>query len=221
VATARRRRLTLLGAARLYAITPEGEPGPTERLVAAWLRGGVDVVQLRQKRLTRGRLLDLACSLAGACTHAGALFVVNDHVDVALLSGADGVHVGPDDLTVAAARHVAGADLILGASASSPEAGRDAERDGADYLGSGPAYETPLKTEKRVIGPAGVAGVAAAVGVPVFAIGGIDRSRLAELRAAGVERVCAIRALGAAADPEAEVRAWLRELRPAPEGSRG
>ncbi|HEY7198702.1 MAG TPA: thiamine phosphate synthase [Candidatus Dormibacteraeota bacterium] len=206
----RQRRLT---AARLYAITPEAEPEAVERVVGAWLRGGVDVVQLRQKRLARGRLLDLATVLAGACAAAGALFIVNDHVDVAMLSGADGAHVGPDDLTVAAARRVAGPDLVIGASASSPEAGREAEGEGADYLGSGPAYETPLKTEKRVIGPAGIAAVAAAVDIPVFAIGGIDRGRLAEVRAAGLRRVCAIRALGAAADPEAEARAWAEALR--------
>src|SRR5205814_4931351 len=143
---------------------------------------------------------------------AGALLIVNDHLDVALLSGADGVHVGPDDLTVAAARAVAGPDLLVGASASSPDAGREAERDGADYLGSGPAYPTPLKTEKRVIGPAGVAAVSAAVAVPVFAIGGVERTRLAELRAAGVTRGCAIRALGGAAAPAAGARAWLDEL---------
>jgi len=186
-----------------------------ERLVAAWLRAGVPLVQLRQKRLPRGELLALATALARACAAAGALLVVNDHVDVALLSGADGVHLGPDDLTVAAARQVAGDGLLIGASASSPGAAAAAERAGADYLGTGPAYATPLKTEKRVIGPAGVAAVAAAAGVPVFAIGGIERSRLPELRAAGVTRVCAIRALGAAPDPEAEARAWLRELEPA------
>jgi thiamine-phosphate pyrophosphorylase len=208
--TSRRERLA---AARLYAITPEADPEALERLVGAWLRGGADVVQLRQKRLPRGQLLTLAERCAAACAAAGALFVVNDHVDVATLSGADGVHVGPDDLTVAAARRAAGADLLVGASASTPDAGREAERDGADYLGAGPAYATPLKTEKRVIGPAGVAAVAAAVGVPVFAIGGIDRARLPELRAAGVTRVCAIRALGEAADPEAEARAWAEALR--------
>jgi thiamine-phosphate pyrophosphorylase len=201
-----------LAAARLYAITPEAEPAVVERLAAAWLRGGVDVVQLRQKALARGQLLALACALARACAAAGALLVVNDHLDVALLSGADGVHVGPDDLTVAAMRRVAGAELLVGASASTPQAGRGAERDGADYLGCGPAYATPLKTEKRVIGPGGVAAVAAAVRLPVFAIGGIDRSRLPELRAAGVLRVCAIRALGEAADPEAEARAWREAL---------
>ena len=207
--TARHDRLT---AARLYAITPEAESAAVERVVTAWLRGGVDVVQLRQKRLARGPLLELATALAVACAAAGVLFVVNDHVDVALLSGADGVHVGPDDLTVGAARRVGGAGLLVGASASTPQAGREAEREGADYLGTGPAYATPLKTEKRVIGPAGVAAVASAVRVPVFAIGGVDRSRLPELRAVGLTRVCAIRALGEAADPEAEARAWKEAL---------
>jgi thiamine-phosphate pyrophosphorylase len=201
-----------LAGARLYAITPEAEPDAVGRLVAAWLRGGVDVVQLRQKRMARGRLLDLARSLADACAAAGALFVVNDHVDVALLCGAAGAHVGADDLTVAAARRVAGPALVIGASASTPEAALQAERDGADYLGTGPAYPTPLKGEKRVIGPAGVAAVAAAVRLPVFAIGGIDRARLPELVAAGVRRVCAIRALGEAPDPEAEARAWREAL---------
>lgn len=210
--TTDQRRRERLRAARLYAITPEGDPAEVERLVAAWLRGGVEVVQLRQKQLPRGRLLDLACSLAGACASAGALLIVNDHVDIAVLSGADGVHVGPDDLTVAAARRVAGPDVLVGASASFPDAAGRAEHDGADYLGTGPAYPTPLKTEKQVIEPAGVAAVAAAVRVPVFAIGGIDRSRLPELRAAGVERVCAIRALAEAPDPEAEARAWLKAL---------
>jgi thiamine-phosphate pyrophosphorylase len=135
--------------------------------------------------------------------------VVND---LALLSGADGVHLGPDDLSVGGARRSAGPGLLIGASASSPAAARQAETDGADYLGSGPVYSTPLKTEKRVIGPEGVAAVAAAVGVPVFAIGGIERSRLPELRAAGIRRVCAIRALALASDPEAEARGFRKAL---------
>jgi thiamine-phosphate pyrophosphorylase len=178
--------------------------------VAAWVRGGADVVQLRAKALNRASLLELAQDLAGLCGAGGALFFVNDHVDVALLSGADGVHLGPDDLSLAAARRVGGGDLLLGASASTPDAARAAEAAGASYLGSGPAYPTPLKTEKRVIGPHGVAAVAAAVAIPVFAIGGIERRRVPELRAAGVERVCAIRSLAEAPDPEAEVRR-LRE----------
>ncbi|HKA12299.1 MAG TPA: thiamine phosphate synthase [Candidatus Dormibacteraeota bacterium] len=208
----RQQLLDRVRAARLYAITPEAEPGHVERLVHAWLRGGASIIQLRQKQLPRGRLLELACALAPACARASALFIVNDHLDVALLSRASGVHFGPDDLSVLAARRVAGEDVIVGASASTPEAARQAERDGADYLGTGPAYPTPLKTEKQVIGPAGVAAVTVAVAIPVFAIGGIDRSRLSELRAAGVRRVCAISALGEAPDPEEEVRTWLQEL---------
>jgi len=195
-----------LAAARLYAITPDASPQSIEALVAAWLRGGVDIVQLRHKSLPRGELTGLAGRLARACREAGAIFIVNDHLDVALLSGADGVHLGPDDLTVAAARKVAGSAPLVGASASTPSAGVTAEREGADYLGSGPAYETPIKTEKRTIGPGGVVAVQAAVRVPVFAIGGLDRARLPETIAAGVRRVCVIRALSTAADPEAEAR---------------
>jgi thiamine-phosphate pyrophosphorylase len=196
----------LLASARLYAITPDGSPESIEELVSAWLRGGVDVVQLRHKSLPRGQLLDLARRLAKACAEAKALFIVNDHLDVALLSGAGGVHLGPDDLSTAAARKVAGPALVLGASASTPAAGVAAVREGADYLGTGPAYETPIKTEKHVIGPQGVAAVQAAVVVPVFAIGGVDRARLPEVIAAGLRRVCVIRALSTTSDPEAE--AW-------------
>jgi thiamine-phosphate pyrophosphorylase len=207
----RREALERIRAARLYAITPEAPPERIERLVAAWLRGGVDVVQLRLKQLPRGRLVELAGRLAAACAAAGVPLIVDDHVDVALLSGATGAHVGPDDLSVAAARQVAG-DLLIGASAATPEEGREAVRQGADYLGSGPAYPTPLKVQKPVIGPAGVAAVSVAVSVPVFAIGGIERSCLDELRSMGVRRVCAIRALSDIMDPEMEVRAWREAL---------
>src|SRR2546429_4820688 len=101
-----------MAAARLYAITPDAAPESIEQLVAAWLRGGVDVVQLRHKSLPRGHLLELARRLAHACGEARVLFIVNDHLDIALLSWADGVHLGPDDLSVAAARKVAGPALL-------------------------------------------------------------------------------------------------------------
>jgi thiamine-phosphate diphosphorylase len=201
-----------LASARLYAITPDAGPESIEELVAAWLRGGVDVVQLRHKSLPRGQLLELAQRVGRACADARVLFIVNDHLDIALLTGADGVHLGPDDLSLAAARKTAGPALLVGASASTPVAGVTAERDGADYLGTGPAYETPIKTEKRVIGPAGVAAVQAAVRVPVFAIGGLERARLPEVIAAGLHRVCVIRALSTAADPEAEATALKAAL---------
>lgn len=198
--------------ARLYAITPDAAPDEIERLVAAWLRGGVDVVQLRTKSLPRGVLLQVARRLAAACRETGTLSIVNDHLDIALLSGADGVHLGETDLSVEAARRVAGDRLIVGASASTPEAGERAERAGADYLGTGPAFATPIKAEKPAIGPEGVAAVQRRAGVPVFAIGGIERANVPELLQAGVTRICVIRALATASDPEGEARRLRQTL---------
>jgi thiamine-phosphate pyrophosphorylase len=206
----RRARLERLERAHLYAVTPESPPAELEALVEAWLEGGVDLVQLRAKHLPRAQLPDLASRLAARCS-GRALLIIDDYLDVALLSEADGVHLGADDLSVAAARRVCG-DLLVGASASDPAAAREAVAQGADYIGCGPAFATPIKAAKPPIGPEGVARVARAVSVPVFAIGGIDRSRLPELAAAGVRRVCAIRGLGAVADPAAEVRVWRAAL---------
>jgi thiamine-phosphate pyrophosphorylase len=189
-------------------ITPDQEPDRVEALASAALRGGADMLQLRHKVLARGDLLPLARRLRELTRSAGALFIVNDHLDLALLSDADGVHLGPDDLSVAGARRVAGERLLIGASASLPSTAIDAIEAGADYIGCGPAFATPLKPHKEVIGPAGVAKVAAAVGpaVPVFAIGGIDASNLAQLMAAGLRRACVVRAVGDAPDPEAAAR---------------
>jgi thiamine-phosphate pyrophosphorylase len=157
-------------------------------VATAALRGGAEVLQLRHKSLARGELLNLARKLREITSASSALFIVNDHVDIALLSEADGVHLGPDDLSIASARRIAGDRLLIGASASSPEAARAAIANGADYLGSGPAFATPIKTEKQVIGPKGVAAIASAVGpgVPVFAIGGIDETNVAQLIAEGL-----------------------------------
>lgn len=162
------------------------------------------MVQLRHKMLARGELLTLARQVREVTRDV--LFIVNDYVDIALLSEADGVHLGPDDVSVAAARRIAGERLIIGASASTVDAARTAVLAGAGYLGSGPAFATPIKAEKRVIGPAGIKAIAKAVDVPVFAIGGIDATNINEVIAAGVRRVCVIRAVGDAADPEAAAR---------------
>jgi thiamine-phosphate pyrophosphorylase len=201
-----------LAGAHLYFITPDEAPDRIVELVSA-VSHGADVIQLRHKHLARGELVSLARDLRAVTARAGVLFIVNDHVDVAMLCHADGVHLGPDDLSIASARRIAGDDLIIGASASSPEAARAAIANGADYLGSGPAFPTPIKTEKQVIGPSGVAAIAAAVGptVPVFAIGGIDESNVAQLTVEGLRRVCVIRAVSEASDP-AEATRRLRAM---------
>ena len=201
-----------LEAARLCVITPDRGHDELLDLVRAALRGGADVLQLRHKTLPRGELLALAHRVRDATTKARALFIVNDHVDIALIVGADGVHLGPNDMSIEAARRIAPEGFLIGASASSVEAARAAVQAGADYIGSGPAFSTPVKKEKAVIGPAGVASVVAAVDVPVFAIGGIEESNLAELITLGIHRACVIRAVADAPDPEqatARLRAML------------
>ena len=177
-------------------------------IAAAALRGGAEIIQLRHKSLGRRELLALARRLREPTRAAGALLVVNDHVDLALLSDADGVHLGADDLSIAAARRIAGDGLLIGASASTPDAALGAVESGADYIGCGPAFATPLKPQKAAIGPSGVAAVAKAVGasVAVWAIGGIDASNIAQLAAAGVQRACVVRAVAEAPDPEAAAR---------------
>ena len=178
------------------------------------MKGGADILQLRHKTLPRGELLELARRLRHLTSVAGVLFIVNDHLDIAMIAGADGVHLGPDDVSVESARRLAPEGFLVGASASSPEAARLAVGAGADYIGSGPAFSTPVKKEKGVIGPAGVAAVAAAVDVPVFAIGGIDESNIAQLTSLGIRRVCVIRAIAGSRDPESvtrRLRAMLTE----------
>ncbi len=172
------------------------------------MRGGADIIQLRHKTLARGELLELARRVRALTAEAGALFIVNDHVDIALLSDADGVHLGPDDLAITSARRVAGDKLLVGASASTLATAQAAIAAGAAYLGSGPAFATPIKAEKQVIGPAGIAAIVEAAGaeVPVFAIGGIDESNVAQLTAAGLRRACVIRAVADAPDPEQVTR---------------
>lgn len=200
----------LLQNAHLYAVTPDAEPDRILELARAWCEGGVDIVQLRHKTLARAALLRLAERLVDICRARGVLFIVNDHLDIALLSGADGVHLGEDDLSLADAEKAlqnAGARRILiGASTSSVPVAQAAERAGADYLGAGPVYATPIKAEKAALGLERVHEIREAVRIPVFAIGGIGPANVGELRAHGVDRVCVIRALSEVPDPEAEAR---------------
>src|SRR5258708_18726802 len=149
-------QLRRLLAAYLYVITPDAPPDHVFEVAAAALRGGADVLQLRHKKLARGELLALARRIREITTRSGALFIVNDHVDIALLSKADGVHLGPDDLSIPPALRIAAGRLLIAPSPPPPETAGAAIVEGADYLGSGPAFATPIKSEKQLIAPAGV-----------------------------------------------------------------
>ena len=201
-----------LARARLYLCLearPHGrDPGP---LLAAALRGGVGVVQLREKDAGDEAVLAAAATFRRLCDEHGALFVLNDRPDLAVRSGADGVHVGQEDMPVAAARALAGPELLVGLSTHAPAELDAAE--GADYIGVGPVWATPTKEGRPAAGLDYVRYAAATARMPWFAIGGIDLERVPRVVAAGATRLCILRAIRDAEDPEAVARA-LRALLP-------
>ncbi|WP_426506523.1 thiamine phosphate synthase [Dactylosporangium sp. McL0621] len=190
---------------RLHLVT-DTRPGRNAlEVVAAALRAGFDVVQVRpEDAVTDREAYELTVRVLAMCRELGRTCLVNDRLHIALAAGADGGHVGADDLPVAAARRVLGPHAILGATARNPETARRAVADGASYLGVGPAFATTTKTGlPDAIGPAGVRAVAEAVGVPVVAIGGVTAARAGELFAAGAHAVAVVGAVSGAADPYA------------------
>ncbi len=171
----------------------------------------VDVLQLRAKDAARPAILDAARAARARCAAAGVLLIVNDDPRLARAAGADGVHLGQDDMPVPAARTIVGPDLLIGLSTHTP-AQVDAAR-GVDYIGVGPVHATPTKPGRPAVGLALVRYAAAHARVPFFAIGGIDPGNVASVRAAGARRVAVVRAIAAAPDPAAAAR-LLREEAP-------
>jgi thiamine-phosphate pyrophosphorylase len=196
-----------IGSARLYLVC---DARPRAFLDAA-LRGGVDVIQLRDKALGDDGLLAAARDFRAAADAAGSLFVLNDRADLVEACGADGVHIGQDDGSVAAARAAVGPDRIVGRSTHAPAQGAEADADpDVDYLAVGPVHATPTKPGRPAAGVGYVAWAAAHVTTPWFAIGGLDAGNLPEVTAHGASRIVVVRAIADAADPEAAARA-LRE----------
>jgi thiamine-phosphate pyrophosphorylase len=199
--------------ARLHLITPERlDRGALEGAAAALATGG-RWLQVRAKEGTdRSRYL-AACALVAEAHRVGATCVVNDRTDLALASGADGVHLGLDDVPVAAVRAVVPDGFVVGATARNPEQARRAVDEGASYLGVGPVYATTTKAGlPEPIGLAGLAAVAAAVSVPVIAISGITAARVPAVLDAGATGVAVVGAVFATADPAAATRALLDAL---------
>lgn len=191
-----------------------GEGRELVDVVRAALRGGAPSIQLRAKQETAREMVELARVLRTETRAAGALLVVNDRVDVALVSGADGAHVGDDDLPLAAARAIVPPGFLLGRSVETPEEGARAREEGADYVGVGPVYETASKDDAGApVGLERVRAVVAAARIPAVGIGGIDEENAAEVVRAGAAGVAVIRAVMSAPDPEAATRALLRRVR--------
>ncbi len=167
----------------------------------AALTAGVGLLQLRQKHATDRHFLDLARRCKALCAAFQVPFIVNDRPDIARLAAADGLHLGQDDLDIAAARLVVGEEMPIGRSTHSLEQALAAEDEGADYLGFGPVFATPSKENPDpVVGIDGLREVVSRVSLPVVAIGGIDRENIAAVRDAGPAGIAVIRAILASSD---------------------
>jgi len=196
-----------------YLIASIPAPGARSvaELCAAAIAGGVGLIQCRAKGLsTREMLPDMAAAIALGRRH-GVPVIVNDRVDVALALGADGVHLGQDDLPVEAARRLAGPELLIGATTQTPELAREAEAAGADYVAVGPMYASAVKPGKAPVGPGRLAEVRAAVSVPVCAIGGITAEKATVVAAAGADLLAVISAIEGADDPEEATRRLVEQ----------
>jgi len=197
------------------------QEGDLPELVRAAVAGGVEVVQLREKELGDEELVSVAAALAALCERLGALLIVNDRPTVAFEARADGVHVGQDDLPPTEVRELVGPELLIGLSTHAPSEIDAVDATVVDYIGVGPVHETPTKPGRPAVGPELVRYAAANAGVPFFAIGGLRAGNLDEVLQAGARRVCVLRAISDAAEPQAAARE-LRELlerAPSPEAS--
>ena len=205
-------RRARLAAARLYLVcgaAPDASALPD--LLRGAVAGGVEIVQLREKHLADEELTAVANAARALCERLGALLIINDRPVVAAEVGADGVHVGQEDMPVAAVREIVGPEMLIGLSTHARQEIDAVDPTLVDYIGVGPIHETPTKLGRPAVGLELIRYAAAHAPVPFFAIGGLDAGNLGEALEAGAERVCVLRAIAAAEDPEQAART-LREL---------
>jgi thiamine-phosphate pyrophosphorylase len=199
--------------ARVYLLATESlSHRPLGETVEEAIRAGVDVVQLREKALPDRELLRLSRVLREITARHGALFIVNDRPDLALLVHADGVHLGQDDLPFGEVRSVVGDEVLIGVSTHSLAQARTAERQGADYIGVGPLFPTRTKDAGPLLGPEGLEEVLAQVKVPAFAIGGINTENVSAVSEKGGRRIAVSSAILGASDVTATVRSLVEGL---------
>ena len=197
---------------RLYAVTDRAWAADTDAFFAqiqAAIDGGAAFVQLREKHLGQDDFLAEARRFVALCREKGAVSIINDNVEIAAEVGADGVHVGQEDLACGRARAILGPDKIIGVSAHNVDEALAAQAAGADYLGVGAAFVSHTKGDAKPIAAEAMAAITAAVDIPVVAIGGITRENLPTLAGRGLDGVAVVSALFAQKD----VRAAAAELR--------
>lgn len=197
----------------LYAVTDRAWTGEQTlyRQVEAALKGGVTCVQLREKAMDDAAFLREAREIHALCRQYGVPFIVNDRVEIAIACGAEGVHVGQDDMAAGDVRRLAGEGMILGVSVHTVEEALEAIQNGADYLGLGAVFPTSTKTDVEQMANETVRAICDVVDVPVVAIGGINRKNMRKLSGSGVDGVALVSAIFSETDIEAACRD-LRKL---------
>ena len=203
-----------LRTARLYGILDLGYVAEAQALATAGhlLEGGVQVLQLRAKGREPHDIIPLARELALACRKHGVPFIINDFPELVPETGADGAHVGQDDMSVDEARRMAGAGAIIGKSTHSLTQAIAAQSESPDYIGFGPLFATPTKPDYRPVGLDDVVEVHRQVSLPIFCIGGIKRENLSKVLRAGAQRVVIVSGILHAADPAAYSRECLAAI---------
>ncbi|MBQ8297132.1 MAG: thiamine phosphate synthase [Ruminococcus sp.] len=196
----------------LYAVTDrrwlDGETLAAQ--VEKALRGGVTCVQLREKELSDDEFLAEALEIKEICRRYDVPFIINDNVDVAVKCGADGIHVGQSDMNAGNLRRLVGNDMIIGVSAGTVEAALEAEKNGADYIGTGAVFSTSTKNDADAVDSSTLKAICSAVSIPVVAIGGITKDNIWQLSGTGVDGAAVISAIFAQPDPEAASAELLR-----------
>jgi thiamine-phosphate pyrophosphorylase len=208
-----------LQVARLYGILDLGYVSMSDALAVAkkMLDGGVQVLQLRAKEKSRHEIRSLACDMAPLCHAHQVPLILNDYPEMVTQTGADGAHVGQDDLRVAEARALAGENAIIGQSTHSLAQALAAQREAPDYIGFGPLFATATKPDYPPIGLEEIRQAQLLVSLPVFCIGGIKRENLPSVLAAGAQRAVIVSGILQAPDPQTYCRA-CRELLDSPLG---
>lgn len=193
---------------RIYFITdstPYTEQEFLDRVRSA-LRGGVSLIQLREKERSTREYIDLAHKVGALAQEFGVPLIIDDRVDVALASGVQGVHLGQSDMPIKTARKILGEDFIIGATAKTVEQALEAFEQGADYLGVGAIYPTTTKVKTVLTSTEMLDKICKAVPIPVNAIGGLNKDNIDVLKGIGISGICAVSAIMKADDPENAVK---------------
>ena len=203
---------SLLASCRLYGILDTGYVAPADMgvMTQKLLHGGIRVLQLRAKKSSEAEIIAMAQQILPVVRAAGGIFLINDHPHLVEVIGADGAHIGQDDMTVAQARQLAGEKALIGLSTHSLEQVERALSQQPDYIGFGPLFATPTKPDYKPIGLADIAKAQGIVPFPIFCIGGITSKTVPQVVAAGVQRVVVVSDLLKAEDPSAKAQELLK-----------